>query len=550
MPQRILGIDLGSWSVKGVLAETSFRGFDVVQVREVRVKGPDDQPKLDRQIEALGELLADGVLKADAHVIGFPGELSTIRHVTLPFSDAKRVDQTLSGELADVLPFEIGEAIYDHALVKKLADGGSISLCAVAQKETVETFLQSIQSAGLDPKFMPVDAFQLYNLYSHFLREDQSKAEAPLQSVPEAQTFILPTPGGPPDARLVIDIGHERTLLCAASEDGMGYARVIRAGGKDVTEAIAKAYGISLEDAEEGKHADALVTSARHPATTDVAQRMAEVVSEGLSMLVKELRRSIQSIRSEKRVRIARIDLVGGGSRIRHLDKYLAEQLNVPVANGVAVEQTVEKHMDAPRRPAYAGAISYALRTTSESAASKIDLRVGELAFAGQLKHLKQRAPLIAGSIGALLLLLIVNTIAQYHVIKKREASIDQQFCDITNKVVGRPICEPAVAYSVMKNPQTDLGNFKLPERSAVRVAAELSDMIPKGTEVLIQELEITPDRARIAGETGSFDAVDQIVGEYSKDPCYGSDIKKAKLRKKSDGKGVEFQLSIKLGCS
>jgi general secretion pathway protein L len=557
MPQRILGVDLGSWSVKAVLIETGFRGFDVVGVREVKLRPRSEsgsglesrEAKLARQMEALKELLADHTFRADAHVIGFPGEETTARFIQLPFSDAKRVELTLAGELADSLPFEVTEAVFDHAIVQKLEEGASLSLAGVARKETVDLFLRSLQAAGIDPKFVPVDVFQLYNLYTSFLREDLSKAEAPGQAVPEAGTFVLPMPGGPPDARLVIDIGHERTLLAAASEQGLAYVRVIRAGGKDVTEAISKAYGISFEDAEEGKHADALVASSRHPAPTDVAQRMSEVVADGLSQLVKEIRRSLQAIRTEKRVRVARIDVLGGTARIPHIANWLAEQLNVPVANGVAVEQIVDRHLDLPRRPAYAAALAYALRTTADATVSRIDLRVGEFQFAGQLRHLRQRAPMIALAAGILVFLLGVNTFAQYHVITKREKAIDQQFCDITQKVIGKPICEPAVAISVMKQPQSDLGSFKLPERSAVRVAAELSDMIPKGMDVWVNELEITNERARVAGEAASFDAVDQIVGEYSKDACY-QDIKKSKLRKKSDGKGVEFQLSIKLGCS
>jgi general secretion pathway protein L len=553
MPQRILGIDLGSWSVKAVLIETGFRGFEVVGVREVRVRPADPaeggDTEIDRRVEALAELLSDHAFRADAHVIGFPGEETTSRFIQLPFSDAKRVEQTLGGELADSLPFEIGNAVYDHAIVHKLEDGASLSVAGVAPKDSLDRFLKTLQSAGVDPKFVPVDVFQLYNLYTSFLRGDQSKAEAPGQAAPEAGTFILPAPGGPPDARLVVDIGHERTLLAAASDQGLAYVRVIRAGGKDVTAAIAKAYGISWEDAEEGKHADALVASSRHPAPTDVAQKMSEVVSEGLSLLVKELRRSLQAIRTDKRVRIARIDLLGGGARIAHLANHLAEQLNVPVANGVAVEQMVERHLDAPRRPAYALALACALRTTADAPVSRIDLRIDEFQFAGQLRHLRQRAPMIAGAVGLMLALLTVNTFAQYHVITKREKAIDQQFCEITQKVIGKPICEPAVAISVMKQPQSELGSFKLPERSAVRVAAELSAMIPQGTDVLINELEITNERARVAGEASSFDAVDQIVSEYSKDTCY-QEIKKSKLRKKNDGKGVEFQLSIRLGCS
>lgn len=588
MPQRILGIDLGAWSAKAVLVETSFRGFEVISAREVRVAPPprssaapegtagaeggataaerDPITAAQRQVDALRALVGGSAgaplpgeaeplapLRADVYVVSFPGELATVRQVPLPFADTKRVEQTIGGELADLLPFEITDAVFDHAVVKRLEDGSSVSLCAATRKEDLAAFLGTVHAAGLDPKFLPVDAFQLHALYSHFLREDLSKAESPLQPVPEAGTFVAAVPGGPPDARLVVDIGHDRTVLCAASEEGIAYTRVIRAGGRDVTAAIARAYGIAFEDAEEGKHADALVASSRHPAPTDLAQRMSEVVAEGLSILVKELRRSLQAIRSEKKVRVARIDLVGGGSRIRNLANYLADQLNVPVANGVAVEQIVERQVEAARRPAYACALASALRAVGETPAAAIDLRVGEFQFAGQLQHLKQRAPVIAGSVAILLMLLAANTFAQYHVINKRERSIDQQFCDITKTVVGRPICEPAIALSVMKDPQTELGSFKLPERSAVRVAAELSGMIPeklmKDEDVWINEFDINNERARVSGESASFDAVDQIVAEYAKDPCY-AEIKKSRLRKKSDGKGVEFQLSMNLRCS
>src|SRR5678815_3356435 len=113
MPQRILGIDLGSWSVKAVLVETSFRNFDVIGVREVRAPAGASETKRERQLDALRQLLADGAFKADVQVVGFPGEQATTRFVQLPFSDPKRVEQTLSGELADSLPFEITQAIYD-----------------------------------------------------------------------------------------------------------------------------------------------------------------------------------------------------------------------------------------------------------------------------------------------------------------------------------------------------------------------------------------------------------------------------------------------------
>ncbi|MCK6544931.1 pilus assembly protein PilM [Myxococcota bacterium] len=549
MPQKVLGIDLGSWSVKAVLLETSFRNLDVAAVREVKLPPGDPSTKAERQAEALRALLEDGTLRADFPVAGFPGELTTTRFVSLPFADPKRIEQTMAGELADTIPFELDDAVFDHALLKKSDDGTSLSVAAIAMRESVARQLQLLQAEGLDPKFLPADVFQLYNLYSHFLREDASKAEAPSQASADAGTFIAATPDGPPDARLVVDIGHERTLVAAAGADGIAYVRVIRFGGRDVTDAIAKAYGLSWEDAEEGKHADALVASARHPAPSDAAQRMSDVVSEGLQPLLRELRRTLQAIRGDKRVRVARVDLLGGGSRIRNLPNYLAEELNVPVAAGAAVEQAVERQIDGPRRPAYALALALALRGSADDSVSKVDLRVGELAYAGQLRHLRDRLPFLVGSAAMVLVLLGVNTWAQFHVISRREAAIDKQFCEITQKVLGKEVCEPTVAISMMREPASELGAFKLPERSAFRTAADVSNLIPPNTDITVSELEVTPDRLRISGDAASFDAVDQIVAEYSKDECL-TEIKKSKLHKKSDGKGVEFQLSIKLRCS
>ena len=100
-----------------------------------------------------------------------------------------------------------------------------------------------------------------------------------------------------------------------------------------------------------------------------------------------------------------------------------------------------------------------------------------------------------------------------------------------------------------MQSPTSELGNLSLPSRSALNIAAELSDRIPKKLDVHVREMTIAPKRAKIRGETTSLDAVDQIVGGYSKDPCY-SNIRKGKLRRMASGQRFEFVLTIQLECS
>lgn len=549
MPQRIFGVDIGAYSVKGVLVEDSLRGFRVESAQEVRVaEGPPETRKV-RVGEALKELLGTPAIKVDAYAAALPLDLSTTRFITLPYSDPKKIAQTLPGELADVLPFDLDEAAFDHSLERKLDDGSSVNLAAVAQVPRVKEFLGVLEAAGIDPKFLGVDALQLYNLYTHFLRTDASKAEAPGASAADAGTFIQPAPGGPPAARLVVDIGHERTLFLAASEHGVAHVRAVRTGGRAVSEAVAEGSKLPLSEAEELKHLDGFIASSRHPASTEEAQRMSDWVGRGSADLFRELRRTLQTIRAEKRVVVTRVDLVGGGSRIRNLANRIAEEINVPTAQGLAVEQIVERQVDGARRSAFALALGAALRAVGDERVSTIDLRTKELAFAGQMVHLKERVPFMLGAAAAMVVLMLANAAVSYQQAVKRERDIDREFCEITKATVGREICEPKEAIAAMQKPASDLGNVKLPERSALNIAAELSSRVPEGVAVDIDEIDITPERAKLTGETATFDAVDSLVTEFAKDDCY-SDIKKGKLQKKAGTEKIEFQLTMTMECS
>jgi general secretion pathway protein L len=549
MPQRILGLDIGSWSVKGIIAEDRFRSFVVTQVHEVKIEPGPPETLPERKVEAIEALLAEEHEKVDVTISALPAETVSVRMIELPFADAKKVDQIMEGELADLIPFDIDDGVFDHEFIRKSQDG-SLSVGAVVKRSAIKAWLDVVNEAGVDPKHLGVDTLQLFNLYSHYIRDDASKAQPPPQGT-DLQVDDGDAKIQLPDARLIVDIGHERTLICAASEEGIAFARAIRTGGADVTRALAKACQCEWADAEFLKHEEGFIASSRHPAPDERAQNMSTIVESGLNLLVSELRRSLQSIRTEKRVRVRRIDLVGGGSRIRNLTNYLAEQLQIPTGQSVVVEQAIERETDqaVARRPAFAGALANVLRSVGQDESSEIDLRVGDFMFAGQLQHLRTRFPAIAIAAAILTCLLMVNAWASYQALVKRENMIDRQFCEVTKKTIGREICEPKRAISVMQSPTSELGNLALPSRSALNIAAELSDRIPKKLDVHVREMVIAPKRAKIRGETTSLDAVDQIVAGYSKDPCY-SNIRKGKLRRMASGQRFEFVLTIQLECS
>ena len=546
MPQRILGLDIGAWSIKGVIAEDRFRSFEVTSVSEVVIASGEPETLLERRNAAIESLLAQETEKVDAVVCTLPGERSLTRFVPLPFTDQRKIDQIMEGELADMIPFDIEDGVYDHEFLRKTEDGASVSVGCVVKRDFIGDYIEGLNEAGVDPKHLGVDCLQLFNLYSHYIQGDASKADMPPHAPSEVETPEDLTP-----TRLVVDIGHHRTLVCAATDDGVAWTRTIRAGGLDVTRAIAKAAGCDWNDAEYVKHDQGFVASSRHPAPDEESQAMSAAVERGLSVLVRELRRSIQAIRAEKMLHITRMDLVGGGSRIRNLSHYLAEQLRLPTAHSVAVEQAIEQETinSVARRPAFAGALASVLKVVGEEKTSKIDLRIGDFAFAGQLQHLRTRLPAILVAAAVICFMMILNGWMNYQGLVSREEAIDKQFCEITKKTVGREICEPKRALSVMKSPTSELGNLALPARSALNIAAELSDRIPKKIDVHVKEMTIAPKRVKLRGETSSLDAVDELVAGYSKDSCY-SNIRKGKLRRMASGSRFEFVLTIQLECS
>ncbi len=554
MPQRILGLDIGTWSVKGVVLESFFRGFRVIDAQEVPIpRGPAEE-QAELRLRAVRELLGTEPFgKTEVVVAALRGEQSTSRFIALPYADLRKVEATIVGELADLIPIDVEDAIVDHTLFQRTDDGGSVSFAIAVPKTDIAAQLELLSQAGVDPRFLSVDVVQLHNLYTHFLKEDQSRAEEPATAAADASTFILAAPGGPPPARVIVDIGHERTMVVACSDSGPALVRVLRHGGHDVTRAIETAFGVSEEEAEDLKHAHGFVASSRQPPPSEAEERMSDAVRAGLHSLVQDLRRTLLSVRTDKRVHVSRIDILGGGSRIRNLANHLAEELNVPCAPGLAAEQIVERQIDPARRSAFALALALALRAAGDRAVSSIDLRHEDFQFAGQLQSLRSRIPSMVAAGLVLGTLAVANIWVSYYSASSREAQLDAQFCQITKEAIGREICEPKQALSVMAQPVSELGNVRTVDRSALNIAAELSALIPEDVsskaEFRIDEIDITPDRARISGETDSFDAVDKIVAEYGKDPCY-SNIKKGQLRRKADGKGIEFQLSLRLECS
>jgi general secretion pathway protein L len=147
---RILGLDLGSHSVKGLLLDTNTRGGGIKAQAEVR-RGEGDRQETLRA--ALRELLAHPELQhADQVVVALPGQSLATHQLAMPFSDPKRIEATIPFEVESQLPFELSEAVFDYQVASLVKDKGSELLVGVVRREELSGLLGLLAELGVDPR--------------------------------------------------------------------------------------------------------------------------------------------------------------------------------------------------------------------------------------------------------------------------------------------------------------------------------------------------------------------------------------------------------------
>ena len=99
----------------------------------------------------------------------------------------------------------------------------------------------------------------------------------------------------------VIDVGHERTDVVIVSAGKAVFSRSIARAGKQVTEAIVRAWpNLSWEQAEQAKHSDGFVASQQQPAASDAWAKIHQALIGELTPFARDLRQTLAACRAKR----------------------------------------------------------------------------------------------------------------------------------------------------------------------------------------------------------------------------------------------------------
>ncbi len=316
MARSLIGLDVGT---------------NAVTVAEV---APGDPPRLVAfgQVALMRDAMRDGEVVDGAAVadairrlrgevgirrggvrVGLASPRLVVRQVEMPVMSRDDLAGALRFQAADLIPFNLDEAVIDFAILDQYqpndAEPVMRVLLAAAQVTLVDNLVRAVESAGL-----AVDAVDL---------------------IPLALIRSLGTRIGFAGAEGIVSLGGGTTCVVVHEAGVPRFVRVLGSGGRQLTEAISGALDLTADAAESIK---------RQIGANDdpVVAQASEAVDRPLGVLLDEVRSSIDYYRNQPGAApLSQVLMTGGTAQLGGVTDRLSALLGVPVLHAAPRDRLV-----------------------------------------------------------------------------------------------------------------------------------------------------------------------------------------------------------------
>lgn len=515
---RVLGLDLGSHTLKALVVETTYRGATVKSWLTAPV--PPDGTPIDRLKAALPRLVEQGAALVDSVVVSLPGTTLATHPISLPFSDPKKIESTLAFEVESQLPYDLDDAVFDHQ-VGIADDKGAQLLVGVARKTELRPMLEALREVKLDPRIVTHAGLVYQNLLS-----------------------TLPGTLVEGDAAVaILDLGHERCSVAIGKPGGaVEFARTFAGGGWSLTKALSNEFKISLADAQAWKEEHGAVGT---EVVGSEAERAGGAFMRALQPVLRDLRSTLKSYNARAHRPIGVLLLCGGTSKLRGIAEQLGRDLNLP-CKLLELPGETRDVLGVGRQEA-AQAYALALRGTATGAkAPRFNLRRGEFGFKSDFDFASDKIGQIAAFAVVLFVLLIASGIVRNSVLERREKQVDAVLCDVTQRILGKCEKDFTIALSMLKGQESPAAG--IPPRTAATLLAELTSHVPPDMKVTFDQVVIDLDRISLRSETENSKALEELIGALKTYKCF-KEVNEGRVEKSKDGTKVTTRLDIQVEC-
>lgn len=341
----VLGIDIGSSAIKVV--ELSLKGSKAVlntygsialgpYANEV-VGTATRLPEI-KLAEALTDVMREAKVTTHRGGVAIPFASSLVSTISMPNVSERQLANMVPMEARKYIPTPIAEVELDWSVIPGRANSvGSIDqlkvLIVAIHRNILERFNQVLERAHIEPSFFEIEIF------------------SSLRGVAENTT--APT--------AIIDFGASSTKLYVLERGVLQESHTINRGSQDITQTLARAKNISVEEAEIMKRTQGVLAEG-NAVRDDVLLVIDHILSEIKTMLGSADRKLGVSVQN--------VILLGGGAALKGLRTEAQKKIGRTVVLGNPFTKIVTPEFLgdtlAEAGPEFAVAVGAALRALSE----------------------------------------------------------------------------------------------------------------------------------------------------------------------------------------
>lgn len=312
------GLDIGQCALKALRCSAGDEGhivaeaFDFIEYPKILSQPDADPVELVR--DAIQEFMSRNPMKGMRVAISVPGQRGLPRFVKLPPVESSKIPDLVKFEAKQQIPFPLEDVVWDFQQMPggTEEDGFSmeteVGLFAMKRDEVFKS-LRPFINAGIEVDIVQLTPISLFD----YIVFDQ------MQDLPPPDQY---NPDDPPESVVVLSLGTDTSDLVVTN----GYRvwqRSIPLGGNHFTKAITKELKVTFSKAEHLK---------RNAMKTEDPRAIFQAMKPIFNDLVTEIQRSLNFFNSiNKTAKLGRIVALGNTMKLRGLQKYLQQNLGMPV---------------------------------------------------------------------------------------------------------------------------------------------------------------------------------------------------------------------------
>ena len=525
MSQQIIGLDMGAHSVKATLLRSRLRGFELAGFYQRPVVVDESVSEEDRMARTVEQLLAENRLKADGVVVSMPGLVVSVRIITLPFTDRRKISRVVPYEMEGYLPFSLEEVVISYHILKQ-AEGKTRLLVVALRKDLLKVHLEALAKVGVVPRVVDVDFMALFSL---------------------CQTGLKQTGG----CYALLDLGDTKTSVCIVHDGSLGFGRSIPIGGRAVSEAIEEEFDLSYEEAKRLKEIEGFLPMGSQTDTHVEKKRLGRTVESAVIPLIQEIARTFYAFEAESQRKVERIFLCGGTAQLANLPEYLSAQMSLPVEH-LPLEPPGGSVLGPQDPIIMPHAYGLGMRGLFDGRCSQINLLRDEFAYRTEIKGLRGKMIYFGVALGLLAALFIFDGVSRYTAKKNEYRVLKEEVVGVFRETFPG-VKQAGGARQQMKSEVLKLQKESLALVSlggspvtALDLIREVTERAPAGVEIDVSTFSFDAEKVRVSGRTDSFESVDRILKALDGYELFEKvSLSNAKVDAK-DNK-VDFRLSISL---